>query len=657
MEIANLFSASGPIAKRLPGYEQRDGQKAMAMEVASVLDQGVLEEGEPGSKVLVIEAETGIGKTLAYLVPAALSGKRIVVSTATLNLQDQIIEKDIQVVEKIIGEDAGAVCIKGRENYLCLYRWYQYRSTPQLSLIDDPAIEKIDNWLKHTTTGDRSELGWLGEKSKLWGKISARATNCLGGECPEGGGCFISQLRKRAGSGRLLIVNHHVFFSDLALRREGHGELMPRYEGVIFDEAHHVENVASVFFGNSFSNYQLLDLFSDIEQQANFDLDEKEKKSVEALLLGLRERSDVFIDLFPEKTGRYHLDGFVEDITPERWREGVELLCSGIERLNQSIGKLTRYGESWNNFSRRAAELELNLRKIAFCDGQFKTDYVGWYERRPRSVVLSQTPIEVASLLIENLYSEVQTCILTSATLSSGGSFSYLQQRLGLDESTRCLQFHSPFDYKNRSLVYVPESSFPEPSHPSYYHHLGQRILELLYTSQGRALVLCTSFRGMDEVAEVLRDKLDYTVLVQGSHSRNVLLANFREETHSVLVAVASFWEGVDVVGESLSCVVIEKLPFEVPSDPVIQSRIEKIKLEGGNPFFKFQVPRAVLTLRQGVGRLMRASTDCGVVAIMDVRLFNKGYGKTFLKSLPSAPLTRELSEVQSFFTTCWRPE
>ncbi len=307
-------------------------------------------------------------------------------------------------------------------------------------------------------------------------------------------------------------------------------------------------------------------------------------------------------------------------------------------------------GKVGKHLPKGGGELNDKFRDIAlfFDDNNYK--YVHWYEKRERAVILSATPIEVADELRKSLYSTVNSCILTSATLSSGGSFKYITQRLGLDESTELLQFSSPFDYQNRTLLYIPEESFPEPTHYEFLPLVGERVLDILTSSEGRALVLCTSFKGMDALADFLERSLNYPVMVQGRASRNSLLRSFREETHSVLLAVASFWEGIDVVGESLSCVIIEKLPFEVPSDPVIQARIERIKEEGGKPFFDFQVPRAILTLRQGVGRLMRSVTDRGVIAIMDVRLFKKGYGKVFLRSLPPSPITRSKSDIEKFY-------
>jgi ATP-dependent DNA helicase DinG len=652
IDLADIFGQEGRLSSCLINFESRDGQTAMAEAVAAVLlgDSQQDELGEDKARVLVVEAETGIGKTFAYLIPAVLSGKRIVISTATLNLQDQIVNKDLALVEKVLDQKVSALCIKGRENYLCHYRWYQYRSNPQLSLVDDPWVEKIDSWMNKTATGDRAELDWLSKKSGLWSKISAQSKNCMGGDCPEAASCFINQLRKKAGASQLLIVNHHLFFSDLALRQSGYGELMPRYESVIFDEAHHLENVASVFFGKSFSQYQLIDLLSDIDRQAQLDLPPEFIDTLLPSLSGLKLRLDAFSRIFPVKAGRFFLQSLVNDLTQAVWKEEVEQLSSSISGLTNELSKYFSYGESWKTFAKRGLEINDKFRDIALFFDDNNHKYVHWYEKRERAVILSATPIEVADELRKNLYPTVGSCILTSATLSSGGSFSYIKQRLGLDEGTEVLQFNSPFDYQNRTLLYIPEGSFPEPTNQEFLPLVGDRVLDILRLSEGRALVLCTSFKGMDSLADFLEGSLNHPVFVQGRASRNSLLRSFREETHSVLLAVASFWEGVDVVGESLSCVIIEKLPFEVPSDPVIQARIERIKTEGGKPFFDFQVPRAILTLRQGVGRLMRSVNDRGVIAIMDVRLFTKGYGRVFLRSLPPSPITRNIIDIENFY-------
>ncbi|WP_228855850.1 ATP-dependent DNA helicase [Desulfomarina profundi] len=643
-----IFENDGLLAAHVPGYEPRRGQLEMAKAVQCCLEGMVQESEEPGNNILVVEAETGIGKTLAYLIPAILSGRRIVISTATLNLQDQILEKEIPLVEKIAGREISALCIKGRSNYLCLYRWYQYRSNPQLSLVDNPHIDRIDEWLGATVSGDRAELDWLGEDSNFWRKISTHSDQCLGGGCPEFAHCFISGLRKKAGSVDLLIVNHHLFFSDLALRKGGYGEVLPRYEAVIFDEAHHIENVATTFFGRSFSQYQVFALLADIEKMAKDDLSPQACAEVDQMITGMKERVRVFASLFPVKSGRFYLKDLITDLTEKVWRDEVDLLIRGLEGLSDSISRYGEHGEYWRSLERRGRELVKNVRDVGL--HFLENDYVHWYERRDRSVVLSATPVEVAKELNEYLYPLVSSCILTSATLSSGGNFSYLRARLGLGDEVECLQFHSPFDYEKRALLYVPDNSFPEPSAPDYGDVLCGQILDILRISEGRGLVLFTSFKGMERVASFLEDRFDYPVLVQGTASRQSLLTRFREETHSVLLAVASFWEGVDVVGESLSCVIIDKLPFEVPTDPVIEARIQHILEKQGKPFFEFQVPRAILALRQGMGRLMRSSTDRGVIAVMDVRLYKKGYGGLFLRSMPPAPVVRTVQELSDFF-------
>ncbi len=649
-QLTDIFGQGGRLAECLPNFESRYGQLAMAEAVTANLFGEEEYREKNKARILVVEAETGIGKTLAYLIPAALSGKRVVIATATLNLQDQIIDKDLPLVEKVVTKKIAALCIKGRENYLCQYRWYQYRSNPQLSLVDDPWVEKIDSWLKKTSTGDRAELTWLSKRNGLWSKISAQANQCLGADCPEAAGCFISQLRKKAGSAQLLIVNHHLFFSDLALRKSGYGELLPRYEAVIFDEAHHLENVASAFFGKSFSQYQLLDLLGDIERQAALDLPPDIIDSLLPSVHGLKMRVDAFGRLFPGQVGRFFLQLLVDELTERVWQDQVELLSVGIVELTDRMDDCFSYGDSWIALSKRANEQNDRLRDIALFFEKIDHNFVHWYEKRERTVILSATPIDVAGALQKNLYSTVDSCILTSATLSSGGSFAYITQRLGFDADAKFMQFSSPFDYRKQTLLYVPETLFPEPTDKDFQSCVGDKVLQILRLSQGRALILCTSFKGMDALAAFLEGAADYPVLVQGRASRNALLNRFREETHSVLLAVASFWEGVDVVGESLSCVIIDKLPFEVPSDPVIKARIERIKEEGGKPFFDFQVPRAILTLRQGVGRLMRSVTDKGVIAILDVRLYKKGYGRVFLKSLPPSPITRDLSDVAQFY-------
>ncbi|MEE4242344.1 MAG: ATP-dependent DNA helicase [Desulfopila sp.] len=646
--MEKYFGAEGLLAASFSNFEARADQLRMA-EAIEILLKEAGSEKEAASSILLVEAETGIGKTLAYLLPAILSGKKLVVSTATINLQDQILKKEIPLLQKLLGEDIHVVCVKGRQNYLCYYRWYQYRSSPQLSLFDSDVCDKIDDWLLSTATGDRAELEWLPDYSPLWPKISAKSHQCLGGDCPEASLCFINEVRKRAGAARLVIVNHHLFFSDLALRRSGYGEVLPRYEGVIFDEAHHIENVASVFFGRSFSQYQMLDLVQDVERQAEADLPPSLADKMISSVRGLQQRVESFAAIFPPGRGRYPLLEFIENC--ESWHDEVTLLASGLERVVAELEEFLPLGEGWKTLQKRAEELHGNLIRIALPEAvSAQGRQVHWYERRERAISLSATPVNVAESLQDHLYPKVSCCVLTSATLTTAGNFAYVLERLGLEGQVETLRLSSPFDYAGRTCLYVPGKGFPLPAEHGYIEELCRRIYAILQITEGRALILCTSFKGMDNVAEYLEERLPFPVLVQGRSSKSALLQEFRDVTSSVLVAVASFWEGVDVPGRSLSCVIVDKLPFEVPSDPVLQARIADIRESGGNPFFDFQVPRAILTLRQGVGRLMRSRDDCGLMAVMDSRLYSKGYGAAFIASLPPSPVLRNLEEVRTFF-------
>lgn len=646
--MKKFLGRGGVLAAALPSFEVRDEQIAMAKAVNQVL------EAEKGDKeygdVLLVEAETGTGKTLAYLLPAVLSGKKVVISTATIPLQDQILNKEIPILQRALGHEFPVVCVKGRQNYLCLYRWYQYRVSRQGASASDDIVDKIEAWLDETETGDRAELAWLDDSSSFWSKISAHSQQCLGSECPDASLCFVNELRKKAGAARLVVVNHHLFFSDLALRQRGYGEVLPRYEAVVFDEAHHIENIASTFFGKTFSHYQILDCVGDIERQAEADLPPSLGDAIIAEARGLKERTEGFSLLFPAQRGRFPLADFIAE--HPGWMEHVQTLLLGIERLAMHLERFEAYGDVWKNLQKRVHDLGTSFDEITSQkEGSDAGNFVYWYEVREKAIFLSATPIHVASLLGQTLFRNVDCCVLTSATLTSAGDFSYIFKRLGLHEETKTLKFPSPFNYVENCRIYIPPSTFPLPQEREYNEHLYRDIQRIIMATQGRALVLCTSFRGMEGVAAYLEDRVKFPLLVQGRGSRKVLLERFRSEYASVLVAVASFWEGVDIPGESLSCVIIDKLPFDVPSDPVLQARIAHIQESGGNPFIEFQVPRAILTLRQGVGRLLRSKNDRGVIAIMDTRLYKKGYGRLFRASLPPAPVVRDLNHLFDFFT------
>ncbi len=601
---------------------------------------------------LVVEAETGLGKTLAYLIPAVISGKRVVVSTHTRNLQDQILHKEIPLILAHIDPSLNALCVKGRQNYLCLYRWHQLLAAQPLDLVGEQERQRIEDWLQTSLYGERSELDWLAASSPLWQKICCQSHFCLGANCPEANDCLLNRLRRDAANSRLLIVNHHLLFSDLAVRRSGFGEVLPRYESVIFDEAHHVEQVATTFFGFTFSRFQLVDLAGDLERSAGTELSGPAQTGLlqgVARLLGSIER---FSSTFPMERGRFPLTGEILEQSPVR--QAHEDLRLALDHLLQSLDALAGGEGLWHQYLDRAQDLSARLERLMA--QQFddlpaeEIPYTYWFERSERNLTLCATPVDVALELQSSLFAHVRHCIFSSATLTTGGKFTYFLERVGLGEDTATLSLGSPFDYAGRTLVYVPPPTCPEPNSPGYVEAIHHNLEQLILHAQGRSLCLFTSFAAMDRAAAYLHGRLPYPILVQGEGPRRSLLEAFTCQTESILLAVASFWEGVDIPGEALSLVIIDKLPFEVPSDPVIMARINRIKALGGNPFVQFQIPRAILTLRQGVGRLMRTAEDRGVIAILDTRLFTKGYGRQFRQSLPPSPLTRDLDEVAAFF-------
>ncbi len=642
--IDDIFGEDGILARTLPGYEMRESQIGMASAVLRTLEAGLDTQG--AAHMLVAEAETGIGKTLAYLVPALLSGQKVVVSTGTLNLQEQILKKDIPFIRQHIKPDLKAICVKGRQNYACLNRCQQLLSAPQIQLFNaNRELELLHAWLAETQTGDRAELTWLPDDSPLWEQIASSTARCQGLSCADSAGCFITRLRKKAAAAQILIVNHHLFFSDLAIRRFGYAEVLPRYQAVIFDEAHHLENVATSYFGTTFSHYQLLDLVKDTEAMAQEHLGKEARQTTIQIARALAAQAAEFALLFPRPRGRYPLPELI-DSTPE-WLPEVIRLDQALKGLLQQLDSPALAGDLWEAPRRRCLELRDNLTKTTT---GLDPAFVYWAERREKTISLAAAPIEVAPALQKHLYSQVASLVFTSATLTAGGSFGYMFKRLGLPADTESLSLPTPFDYARRTRLYIPAAGFPEPNAEGYTAALHRHTLEILAASRGRALLLFTSVNAMRQMHEFLRGTLPHPLLMQGDAPKASLLETFSQETDSVLLAVASFWEGVNVPGESLSCVIIDKLPFEVPSDPVIMARINRIKDEGGNPFYDFQIPRAILALRQGLGRLMRSKSDRGLLAIMDIRLYSKGYGRLFLKSLPQSPIIRTIAEAVDFF-------
>ena len=649
--METFFGPEGVLARNLVGYESRSGQLAMAQAVDTVLATPEELLGDQAAS-LVVEAETGLGKTLAYLIPAVCSGKRVVVSTHTRNLQDQILLKEIPLILAHIDPELKALCVKGRQNYLCLYRWHQLLAAPATELVTPREQEHIEEWLSTTVYGERSELDWLGATTPLWQKICCQSHFCLGSNCPMAADCFLNQLRRDAANSRLLIVNHHLLFSDLAIRSTGFGEVLPRYESVIFDEAHHVEQVATTFFGFTFSRFQIVDLAGDLERSAVADSSGAFQAALLQAIARVVASVERFAAVFPQERGRFPLSPEILEQTAVR--QAHDDLKLALTHLLQALDPLAGGEGLWRQYLDRAQDLASRLDRLMA--EQFDDlppediPFTYWYERGDRNLTLCATPVDVALELQKNLFSTVRHCIFSSATLTTGGKFTYFLERMGLSPETPTLSLASPFDYAGRTLLYIPPSSCPEPNGPGYVEAIHQNLEQLILHARGRSLCLFTSFAAMDKASEYLQTRLPYPILVQGQAPRRRLLESFTRTTESVLLAVASFWEGVDIPGEALSLVIIDKLPFEVPSDPVIMARINRIKALGGNPFVQFQIPRAILTLRQGVGRLMRTAEDRGVIAILDTRLFTKGYGRQFRQSLPPSPLTRDLEAVAAFF-------
>ncbi|MDP3028689.1 MAG: ATP-dependent DNA helicase [Deltaproteobacteria bacterium] len=641
-KINRIFGPDGILAGCLPGFEHRSGQEKMAGAVLDVL----IHEGR-----LLVEAGTGIGKTLAYLVPAALSGRRVVIATGTKNLQDQILSKEVPFLQKHLFPELAVVCLKGKKNYLCLHKWKHLQMQSDIPFSEQLDLwPRLNAWIAETKTGDRAELPWLPDKHPLWNDISSSAEQCLGSACTEAEACYINILRKEAARADIIVVNHHLFFSDMVVRDSGYGEVIPRHEAVVFDEAHHIEDVATTYLGYSVSAHRLSDLIRDAEKEMNTGPPaSKTKLACLKKLAQLRERVETFFNLLPVTEGRVNIRRPLD-------REPVlgplqEAITRQLAEQGRAMEDLSAKDEV-APLSRRFFDIARDMAAIATMED---TNMIYWLEKKERSVVLAASPLDVTSAFQTKLYSHLPAFVFTSATLTVKGNFDFYKSRVGLDEETIELNIPSPFDYARQTLLYIPKN-IPEPQSPVFCAAISREIETILDASSGRALVLFTSYRNMQEVYHIIKDRLPFPLLMQGEKPRPVLLELFQRDVHSVLLATNSFWEGIDVPGESLSCVIIDKLPFGVPSDPVMKGRIDWLSRQGKNPFSDYQLPLAVLSLRQGIGRLIRSKNDRGLLAILDVRTLKRGYGVTFLQSLPQTRLTHNLEEVRRFFLSAPSP-
>jgi ATP-dependent DNA helicase DinG len=667
MPTLHEFFAPGGILSQSPlPYEYRPGQLEMAKAVERALTE---------HRHLIVEAGTGTGKTLAYLLPALRTGQRVIISTGTKALQDQLYFRDIPFLEVLLG-DLQVCYMKGRANYLCKRKLYALRDLPVLTGLQEvDEYQQIAEWEKTTETGDRAELSALPETSSLWGKLDARSEACLGSTCPDYRHCFITEMRRRAAESDIIIVNHHLFFADYAVRQAASGApdagILPEAAAVIFDEAHELEDVASQYFGRSLSNMRVEDFARDADVLLR---GKTGASSLPALTQQLRDRSRMFFAALPAGN-----DGRQPFQDREAFLESSGDLYLSVRatlrQIEAEFDRLSDQDES-SGLKNRAVLLANDLQFMLEAPA---TNMVFWIERRGggggaqrtslgaelaresasrggsrhmqrgnTSIHLQATPIDVSQLLKQIVFEEVPTVILTSATLTVQGGFQHLRKRLGLEEA-RELVVPSHFHYGEQALLYLPPQ-MPDPRAPEFVEAAAQTIQRVLNLSRGRAFCLFTSYSQMRILYERLLPVLDFPILLHGTAPRKALLEEFRTTPNAVLFGTSSFWQGVDVQGEALSCVIIDRLPFAVPSDPVVQARMKAIEEDGGKPFFDYQVPEAVLTLKQGFGRLIRSLEDRGVLVLLDPRIRTQRYGQIFLQSLPPYRMTTSITDVEAFF-------
>ena len=649
------------LSRTHPAYEFRRGQLQMAQAIEQALEE---------KRHLIVEAGTGTGKTLAYLMPVIRSGKRVIISTGTKNLQEQLFYKDVPFLEQALyGDTSGrlSVCyMKGRNNYLCRKKLYDLTDQPVLSGLEEiEQYRAIAAWEKTTGTGDRAELAELPEASLLWHKLDARADACIGQKCSEFERCFITEMRRKAMESNIIIVNHHLFFADLAIKLQAEGApdagILPEAAVVVFDEAHELEDVAGNYFGISVSNLRVEDLARDVENSLQHN------RMLSAALSGalgsLRERSQFFFSVLPPGDGRFAFETRREFL--EENGDEFIALNQALTRLSGELEGLPQKPEEIFNFVRRTQEIQVQLGYALESEDR---NTVFWIERRGgrwggrggsnaasegsvrgrQNVFLQATPIDVGPILRECLWSKLECAVLTSATLAVGGGFEYIRRRLGMEHARESV-LPSHFDYESQALFYVPPD-LPDPRTPQFTAQAAERIRRLLEITRGRAFVLFTSYAQMNDIYQRLVGEVEFPILRQGEAPKSALLEEFRLTPNAVLFATSSFWQGVDVQGEQLSCVIIDRLPFAVPSDPVVAARVKAIDVDGGNAFFQYQVPAAVITLKQGFGRLIRSLHDRGLLVLLDNRILKKQYGRVFIESLPNYKKTTEIRVVEEFF-------
>jgi ATP-dependent DNA helicase DinG len=642
--LRDLLGSQGALSRALPNYEPREPQLTMAERVESAMTHG---------RALLVEAGTGTGKTLAYLLPAARSGHKVVVSTATKTLQEQLLEKDVPLVKQL-GVQARFAFLKGRQNYLCLLRFEQFHRQPTFLIKEEGALyDSIARWADETRTGDKSELEGLPENLAVWRDLSATGDQCIGQKCSYYNDCFVFKMRREAGEADVVIVNHHLFFADLALRSSSAGDagiaVLPRYDAVVFDEAHAIEEVATEHFGSSLSSFRVLELARDVLK--------KGKAVIHATGLAKQlegEGRDFFeaaMSLAPGQSDRWSIPpGGLKPA--EEQRQKLQDLLSALASSLMDAKDKNDDDDEIELLERRAVALVADIAE--FSDEARSERMVHWAESRMDHLFLHSSPVQIATILQEKLYDKIGPVVFTSATLAVGGRLDYFAQRVGLADETGPLfpleqkVLASPFDYERNAALYLPKT-MPDPMDEQFPNAVADELRRLLPITGGRAFALFTSLKNMRAVHGQLAKELPYQVLLQGELPKAQILKKFREKP-SVLFASQSFWEGVDVAGEALSMVVIDKLPFASPQEPLVAARIDRLRQAGEDAFYAYQVPQAALALKQGFGRLIRSASDRGIVAILDARMTRKGYGRVFVESLPKCRIVRSPEEARSFW-------
>jgi len=627
----NLLGKDGPLAASISGFQVREQQQAMLFAVGDALNN---------NSAAVIEAGTGVGKTFAYLVPAIASGGRVIISTGTKTLQDQLFSKDLPLVKKALKTDTKTALLKGRANYLCTYRLHRAQTEGRF---DDRRslthLQRIADWQVMTYAGDIAELSSVPRDAEIWQHATSTAENCLGSDCPDYESCFVVKARREAQEADVVVVNHHLFFADLALKEEGFGELLPSANAVILDEAHQLPEIASTFFSDTLSSRQLLEFARDTlaEALANAgDMPELRDS------LSLLEKCVMDLRLAMDKPG------LREPWYKIKSKPAIEKEIANLgEILNDLQDQLLVAAERSKGLESCYERIQLQNQRLKNLNNP-KAGTVQWYETYTRSFSLVSTPLDIADTFKKHLESWSCAWVLTSATLAVGKSFDHFTRRIGM-ESPAELLLDSPFDYWHNALLYAPPN-IPEPQNVDFVPAVVEASIPVINACEGRTFMLFTSYRALNEAAALLKDQIDYPILVQGETSQADMIKKFRKLGNAVLLGTSSFWEGVDVRGEALSCVIIDKLPFASPGDPVLEARIKSIRESGGNPFGEYQLPQAVIALKQGVGRLIRDDNDKGVLVICDPRLRTKSYGTTFLNSLPRVPRTSKQEVVERFF-------